>query len=93
MMWGNLYGNGLYGGYGYPMMGYGYGPASVIFPILWIIVIVAVIIFLVRVITGRTRWHGWRAWGGTALEILKERYAKGEIDAKEFEERKKHLTE
>lgn len=36
---------------------------------------------------------GNTAQADRAMEILKERFAKGEIDAKEFAERKRHLSD
>lgn len=80
--------------YGYNNPGYHFfgGIAMIIF---WAIII-GLIVMLVR----RSRMHGPHMHGGfccggheggRALEVLRERYAKGEIDKKEFEEKKKDL--
>jgi putative membrane protein len=77
-------------GYGYhPSMGFG-----IFGGLLWLVVVVAIVVLVVSALRHR-RGHGaWRHWsGGTALDILKERYAKGEIDKKEFEEKKKDLSD
>ncbi|MCF8466954.1 MAG: SHOCT domain-containing protein [Sneathiella sp.] len=83
------------------MMGGGYGHEFGFmqggFGILWMILIfgglIALILFAVR---GLRRTHT----GGTPptsektpLEILKERYAQGEIDGDEFEDRKRRLSQ
>lgn len=77
------------------MMGYGYGPGSgymgtggwILMVLFWILVVFGIVALL--------RWgmHGGGHHRGekSVFEILKERYAKGEIDRKEFEERKKDL--
>lgn len=79
------------------MMGYeGYGATHLIFSILWIVVLVAVVVVAVRWMRhgGKHMHKGCWGCGGdsSALDILKERYAKGEIDKAEFEEKKKDLS-
>jgi putative membrane protein len=58
----------------------------------WIIdlIILALIIWLVIKVVNQGSLSD-RAPGRTALDILKERYARGEIDRQEFEERKKGI--
>ena len=82
-------------GQGPGMMGYGYGMGwfgGILMIAFWIAVIVG-IVFLIRwlVLSVRPGSHG-TAGGESALEILKKRYARGEINKEEFEEKKRDLT-
>ena len=83
MMYG-LYGD--YGGWGAGnMMGwFGGGFMMILF---WTAVIIFVV-WLVREISGR---NNEKPNSNSALEILKERYAKGEINKEEFEAKKKDI--
>jgi putative membrane protein len=56
--------------------------------IFWILLI-AVVVWL---IVAFTRDTGRGSRGKTPLEILEERYARGEIDEEEFEEKRRRLT-
>ena len=72
------------------MMNFGFTPFGEfgwIFMILWWALIILGIVYLVKWIAR----HGGGARGADALEILKERYAKGEIGKKEFEEKMRDL--
>ncbi len=81
-------------GHGPGMMGWGYGMGwfgIIIMAAFWIAVIVG-IVFLIRwlVVSTRTGGRGGRP-EDSALEILKRRYARGEINKEEFEEKRKDL--
>lgn len=77
-----------------------YGLGDFLGSILWIVILIAAILFVVRLMGGsrhhhRGQWKNWSApWEAqSALDILKERYAKGEINKEEYEEKKKVLSE
>lgn len=88
-----------YGWMGDMMDGYGryggYGPlGGVAMLIFWIVVIVAVV-YVARTFVSPGRDGRGRIGSeqSSPLDILRERYAKGEIDKKEFEEKKRDLAE
>jgi len=82
------YGSHMWGGSGF---GWFFGP---IMMIVFIGVTVVVVVLLVRWLGGMGHASSPTAYGPpgkTPLDILKERYARGEIDKEEFEERRKVL--
>ena len=56
--------------------------------LFWLIVIAAILVFVKSLKNQGASSHGTES----ALEILKKRYAKGEISKEEFEEKKKDIT-
>ena len=94
MAWANA-GKEGYSGHGH-MMGGGMGH-WLWGPLMMILAVAAIVSIVVLVV----RWMGGSAAGGgthgpttkSPVDILKERYARGEIDTKEFEERRKALGE
>ena len=90
MMWGYNDNYMMHGGY----LGWGLGWLfSLIF---WIVLIVLIVWAVKWVLHGSENHHGMsQGWGSpredSALTIIKERYAKGEIGKEEFEAKKKDL--
>jgi putative membrane protein len=74
------------------MYGWGMGWFGGIFSLIfWILVIVGMV-FLIRWLIHMSKGHPAQQQNGSrALEILRERYARGEIQKDEFEEKKKDL--
>ena len=79
---------GLYNGYdGWGignMMGFFSG--GIMMVVFWVLLI-AFIVWMIREISGKNSRSN-----SNALEVLKERYAKGEINKEEFEAKKKDIS-
>lgn len=73
---------GMNGGWG---MGFG-GPFMILF---WIVVIVGVVVLVKWVLDQSSADKGSR--DKSALEILRERYAHGEINREEYEQKRRDL--
>lgn len=83
MMWPNMMW-GLYGG--------GLGITGIILSFIFTVIIVAGIIILIVWLIKRTGSSRTGRTEDGAMEILKKRYARGEITKKEFESIKKDIT-
>lgn len=81
---GMMWGGGQWGGFGFVL-----GP---VFMILILIAIIAGVLYLVRAFGAPTR-AAPRDHVGDALAILNERFARGEIDEKEYQDRKRILQD
>ena len=83
--------NSMMWGFGNNPMGWGFGWFGGIFMLIFWILIIAGIVALVRwlMMSQSHGMHGHK--GNNALDILKEHYAKGEINKEEFETKKKDL--
>ncbi len=79
-------GPGMMGGFG---MGWFGGIFMIVF---WILVLVGLVFCIKWLIQSTSSGRAGGHSSNRALEILKERYARGEIDKVEFEEKKKVLT-
>lgn len=75
-------------GYG---MGSGFGFGGGFMILWWIVIIVAVVALVKWLSTSGTAATGIQK--KTALEVLNERYARGEIDDEEYKRRKRELTQ
>jgi len=61
--------------------------------LFFIAVIIAIIIFIVSAAKRSAYRHDyWHKMGDKSIEILKERYAKGEITKEQFENMKKDIS-
>lgn len=80
-----MWGSSQWGGFGMIL-----GP---IFMLLILVGVVAGVMYFLRLFDGSASGNGGTAGHDRAMAVLKERYAKGEIDSVEFSERKKMLVD
>jgi putative membrane protein len=70
-------------------MGWGFGFGGIGMILFWVVIIAAVVILVKGFFGGSGQ--GDKPGGKSALDVLKERYARGEIGREEFEQKKRDL--
>ena len=76
----------------HPDMGWGY---YLVGPLMWVVfisLVVVLVVLVIRRLVGSGHFPAMRL-GKIPSEILRERFARGEIDKEEFEERRRLLSE
>lgn len=81
--WGMM---GAAGGYGY-----GYGLIHMIIWVIILIAIVALVVWLLRSVAGPEAHHQPPPRRSAGLDVLEERYARGEINRDEYLQKKKDI--
>lgn len=74
-----------WGGWGW------FGPFHFIFPLLFLALVITVVVVLVRYAMGWSDHPGRLERRPTGLDILEERYARGEINRDEYLEKKRDI--
>jgi putative membrane protein len=83
---------GGYGGYGGMMPGYGFNPMGVILSlVLWALIISGIVLLVVWLARNANRGMSFIGSGESPLDILKKRYAKGEVTKEQFDAIKRDL--
>lgn len=81
---------GMFGG---PWGGWGFGIFGMVFMLVFWVLIIAGIVLVVKWFVEQGKLGGTSGQAGeSALDILKKRYARGEIGKEEFEVKKKDLV-
>ena len=81
--WGMM---GGYGGYG------GFGPVGMIVLVVILIAVIALVVWLVRSFAAPGMHHHGPPRRFAGLEVLEERYARGEINRDEYLQKKKDIA-
>lgn len=74
------------GGFGWWGMGFG----AVFMLLFWLLIILGIVVALIRWLQSQSS-SDRGARSKTPLEIIQERYARGEIDKEEYEQKKRDL--
>jgi putative membrane protein len=86
MMWGHgIWGMGPWGGYG------GFGGFGMIFGIIILVVIIAALVWFARGMSSSGQQLPLAGRRSSGLEVLEERYARGEIQRDEYLEKKRDI--
>ena len=80
--------SGPQGPWGWGPMHYGYGHGGML---MWVIILIVLGLLVYFVVQARKTRGQMAAQGESALDILKKRYAKGEISKEDYERMKKDL--